>query len=223
MPSPETLRRMGFEPGRVVETIVASYSASGEPHAAPMGVSLESWEVLTVKPYTETQTYRNLRAKGECTVNLTWSPKLFLACAFKGEPEADFKPEKFFVRALRVEAPRLRQAEGWLEVKLTSLEEDGSRGIFRGKILKVKVSRKTSKAYCRADFAAIESIIHATRLITPLKTEPGVGKKLLSLIASYKSLIGRVAPHSEAWETVERLASILSRKGFNVEACETLF
>ena len=87
MVSPETLRRLGFQLGRIMETVVASYTGEGEPHAAPMGVHLEGWDRLVVRPYIGSQTYRNLEARGQSTVNLTRRPEIFLLTAFKVETE----------------------------------------------------------------------------------------------------------------------------------------
>ncbi|MHC1563941.1 MAG: DUF447 domain-containing protein [Candidatus Hecatellaceae archaeon] len=224
MVSPETLRRLGLQPGRIVETIVASYTAEGKPHAAPMGVLLEEWGTVAIRPYIETWTYRNLESRRQCTVNLTGSPKLFLSTVFKGEPEVGGLPEGFFLPALKVEAPRLRDADGWLEVEIFSGETLEGRGLFKGRILRVKAVPRLPEAYCRAWFAAIESIIHATRVLEYSRAgRRSEADRLARLIASYRSLIGRVAPGSEAEEAVEKLASILSRYGFKPEAYSELF
>jgi len=224
MVSPETLRRLGFQPGRIVETVVASYTGEGEPHAAPMGVHLEGWDRLVVRPYVRSQTYRNLEARGQCTVNLTRRPEIFLLTAFKGEPEVGKLTKSFFLKASRVEAPRLKEAEGWLEVEFSSREAIGGRGVFKGRIILVKAFHKPPQAYCRAEFAAIESIIHATRVLEFSRAgRRAEADRLARLIASYKALVGRVAPGSEAEKTMGKLSSILSRYGFNLQAYERLF
>ncbi|MHC1589698.1 MAG: DUF447 domain-containing protein [Candidatus Hecatellaceae archaeon] len=224
MVSPETLRKLGLQPGRIVETIVASYTAEGKPHAAPMGVLLEGWDTIVIRPYVETWTYRNLESQRQCTVNLTGSPKLFLSTAFKGEPEVGELPEDIFLPASKVKAPRLRNAYGWLEVEISSGEAFEGRGLFKGRILRVKALPRLPEAYCRAGFAAVESIIHATRVLAYSKAgRRGEADRLARLIAGYRSLVSRVAPGSEAEETMEKLASILSRYGFKPEACRELF
>jgi hypothetical protein len=222
--SPETLKRLGLQPGRIVEAIVSSYTVEGNPHAAPMGILLENQDTVTIKPYPETQTYRNLKSQRQCAINLTREPELFFATAFKGEPEVGGLPKDFFLPALKVKAPRLRDADGWLEVEVFSDETFKDRGLFKGRILRVKALNRPPKAYCRAEFAAIESIIHTTRILEFSKAgRRAQAERLAGLVASYRRLMSRVAPGSGAEKVMEKLASILSRHSFNLETYESLF
>jgi len=219
----ETLRRLGFQPGCLVETVLATYTPGGKPHAAPMGVRLLEDGRLRITPYLQTQTYRNLKASPACTVNLTWSPEIFFQTAFKGELEEKL-PGDFFLPALKVRAPRLRRAEGWLEVEASLEGEDREKAYFKGEIVAVYPVKRRLKAYCRGDFAAIESIIHATRVLEfTSKGEWLKAEKLLRLMLGYRNLIGRVAPNSEASQVIERLFQLLQRKGVKIEGLEAAF
>jgi hypothetical protein len=52
-----------------------------------------------------------------------------------------------------------------------------------------------AKPYCRSSFAAIESIIHATRL-SKFSKNISERKKLVSLIRYYGELVNRISPNS---------------------------
>ncbi len=221
MVSAETLARLGLQPNRLVETIVATYTAEGLPHAAPMGLRLREDLKAEIKPYLQTKTYQNLKAWKAYTANFTLNPLTFFQATFKGEPEAGKLPRDFFLKASKVRAPRLKCADGWLEVEVVEVVEEAGRALFTGEIVAVGVARRQPKAFCRADFAAVESLIHATRVLEA--AEERKAEDLLRLIASYQSLVRRVAPNSEAEKVMVGLASILERKGFKVEAFEPYF
>ena len=211
----QTFKRLGLQPNRIVEAIIATYDGGGKPNAAPMGVLVEADGSLTIKPYTQTTTFKNLKRHGQCTVNLTSSPEAFFRAAFKDLVGG--LPEGWFIKARRVNAPRLRQAEGWLEVRVARETESGDRAIFSCVVEAIYLGRVWLKAYCRADFAAIESVIHATRVLVYLKLgEKDRCMRLLRLISHYRSLVERVAPGSEASRVMEGLASILRKHGFEV-------
>jgi hypothetical protein len=77
------LDRLGFLRGCVVETIVTTSDEAGEPNAAPMGAYTETWRPLTLRPYTDTLTFRNLKVSRSAVVNLTLNPEVFYRAAFK--------------------------------------------------------------------------------------------------------------------------------------------
>jgi hypothetical protein len=211
----QMLSRLGFKPGRIVETIVATYDADGNPNAAPMGILVEANDRLLIRPYLQTRTFRNLKQHKQCTVNLTSNPEIFFKSCFKDVVGG--LPENFFIRARKVYAPRLRQAEGWLEVKADEEAEVEDRAIFKCFVKAVYLGRMKPKAYCRANFAAIESIIHVTRILTYLKLgEQNKCSKLLELVRHYRGVVERTAPNSEAFKVLENLYLILSRHGLKI-------
>ena len=54
----------------IIETIFSTLDAEGYPHFAPMGL-LWGEEYMTVRPYRDTQTCRNLMATGCGVANVT--------------------------------------------------------------------------------------------------------------------------------------------------------
>ena len=69
----------------IIETIVTTVSPSGDPHFAAMGV-LWGDDRLTIRPYLNTRTYRNLTASREAVVNVTDDVLLFVKSALTHEP-----------------------------------------------------------------------------------------------------------------------------------------
>lgn len=191
---------LGFLKDTIGETIVSTYDADGQPNAAPMGVVIESNERLLIRPYISSLTYRNLQAKRCAVVNLTSNPELFYLTAFKeANPDGKLSPE-LFEKAETVDAPRLRTTDAFIEVLVA---ETGSfsteRAEFLCNVKLVKASKKLPKVYCRAQFATIEAIIHATR-IKPLlrgdKQEQKQAIRLLELVELCQDIVDRTAPKS---------------------------
>ncbi|WP_309493100.1 DUF447 domain-containing protein [Candidatus Hecatella orcuttiae] len=209
------LLRLGFAPGLIVETVVSTYNPNRQPAAAPMGVTLDEGGKLVIRPFTDTQTFRNLRSRRHCVVNLTADPRIFFHTAFKGEKPSISIPPEWFEKAEKVNAPRLRDSDAYLEASVVDIQgENRERASVFCRVEKVRTLTSGPKAYCRATFALIESIIHATRVAFLLKT----GKKtkagrLLALIAHYRQLVGRTAPKTDKEKLMEELVEVLRGHG----------
>jgi len=54
----------------IVESIVTTLDPEGRPNFAPMGVEWDE-NVIVLKPFLETTTFRNVSATGVAVVNLT--------------------------------------------------------------------------------------------------------------------------------------------------------
>jgi len=133
-------------------------------------------------------------------VNLTSNPELFYLTAFKeANPDGKLSPE-LFEKAETVDAPRLRTTDAFIEVLVA---ETGSfsteRAEFLCNVKLVKASKKLPKVYCRAQFATIEAIIHATRIKPFLrgdKQEQKQAIRLLELVELCQDIVDRTAPKS---------------------------
>ena len=75
---------------------------------------------------------------------------------------------------------------------------DTRRAKVTCKVVKVsKASKLKPRVYCRAVFALIESVIHATRIEALISEgEREEAEKLIGLIRHYADLVKRVAPES---------------------------
>jgi len=204
-----SLDDLGFLKGSIGETIVSTYDVDGQPNAAPMGVVVESNERLRIRPYLSSLTYKNLQTTRCAVVNITSNPELFYVTAFKeANPDGKLSPE-LFEKAETVDAPRLRAADAFIEVLV---DETGSfnteRAEFLCNVQLVKASKMLPKVYCRAQFATIEAIIHATRIKLFLrgdKQEQEHAFRLLELIEICDDVVNRTAPNSRYSEIMADL------------------
>jgi hypothetical protein len=200
----------------VVEGIIATYTPEGRPTAAPMGLYTEDLERIVVKPYKDTLTYRNMVARGCATANLTHEPELYYYTTFKDANPGGQLPAGWFEEASKVDAPALRPADVSIELEVEEVKGSGMRGelVCTPVSYRVRVERK---AYSRAAFALIESLIHATRVEPYLEQGLDVAP-LVARIQDYRALVRRVAPGTgleammeDLWRRVEGWLS--SRSG----------
>jgi hypothetical protein len=200
---------LGFLKDTIGETVVSTYDADGQPNAAPMGVVIESNERLLIRPYISSLTYRNLQAKRCAVVNLTSNPELFYLTAFKeANPDRKLSSE-LFEKAETVDAPRLRAADSTVEVSVDETRSfDSERVEFLCNVQLVTASKALPKVYCRAQFATIEAIIHATR-IKPFrrgdKQEQEHAFRLMELVEICSDVVERTAPNSRYSEIMADL------------------
>jgi hypothetical protein len=200
---------LGFLKDTIGETVVSTYDADGQPNAAPMGVVIESNERLLIRPYISSLTYRNLQAKRCAVVNLTSNPELFYLTAFKeANPDRKLSSE-LFEKAETVDAPRLRAADSTVEVSVDETRSfDSERVEFLCNVQLVTASKALPKVYCRAQFATIEAIIHATRIKPFLrgdKQEQEHAFRLMELVEICSDVVERTAPNSRYSEIMADL------------------
>ena len=72
----------------IIESIVTTVDAAGAVNVAPMGVEWGE-EVIVVKPFLETTTFRNVRETGALVVNLT-----DVILPERNRPDVDDVPEE---------------------------------------------------------------------------------------------------------------------------------
>ncbi len=194
------LASLGFLKNAIVETIVSTYNANGQPTAAPMGVKTGDMKHIVIRPYTSTLTYKNLQSKRCAVINVTSNPELYYRTAFKeANPEGKIPPE-WFEKAETVDAPRLRMADAFVEVSVAYIKSSrAERAEVLCDVKLVKAPSLLPKAYCRATFATIEAIIHATRVKLFLagdRQKQEQAHRLIELIQHYNAVVNRVAPKS---------------------------
>src|SRR5574342_504275 len=68
----------------IVETVVSTLDQAGQANFAAMGVVWGD-ERITIRPYTNTRTYRNLTQSGEAVVNVTDNVLIFAKSALSRE------------------------------------------------------------------------------------------------------------------------------------------
>jgi len=208
------LTDLGFSKKIIGETIISTYDDQRQPNAAPMGVRMEDFEHLILWIYTSSLTYQNLETKRCAVVNVLSDPELFYLTALKESKKNANLPQEWFERATIVDAPRLRKADAHIEVtakKIRSLDDERAEVILQVK--HINASKILPRVYCRASFATIEAIIHATRIYFLMKqAKIGEKKQALNLIERVREcydVVNRVAPNSRYSKIMKELLQII--------------
>lgn len=139
----------------IIETIVTTLDPSGVINVAPMGVEWGD-DVLIVKPFLDTTTFRNLRDTKVAVVNLTDDVRIFVRAALYSA-QAPTHP------AQRISGAVLSAACAWREVEVTSIDATPPRSRIETRV----VHRGTGGEFLgfnRARHAVLEATILATRL-----------------------------------------------------------
>ncbi len=143
-----SLFEIGFEKGVLVEAIVSTYCPDNSPYAAAMGCQTKDGETLLLRPFTNTQTYKNLLSRKSLVVNITHDPELFYKVVF-GE-------ELGFEKSRKVDAPVVKDACAWIEATVLemSMLYDG-RAEVRCDVKHVEALPTKPRPYSRAEHALI--------------------------------------------------------------------
>jgi hypothetical protein len=200
---------LGLETGITYETIISTLAQSGEYNAAPMGILSEDGTSVILRPFKATRTYSNLVATRAAVANFTDDPLLFLTTAMKNDESLDCG---MFTKAKVVEVPRLVAAESFLELQVTRIDESLDRAVVVCSPIHGEVVKTSPKPYCRGRFAALEAVIHATRVKVFL--EEGRRKEaesLIQMIRAYRELALRVCPNSSYQLVAERVVELVQQ------------
>ncbi len=205
------LTELGFLKNVIVETIMSTYSAEGEPNAAPMGAIMQTETQLAVKLFNSSQTLRNLKAAKCAVLSLTSDIDLFYKTTFKQTNPNGTLPKSMFVKAAVVNAPKLRKAEATIEVVLADLKSiDAERNQATLEVMHVDAEKTLPKAYNRAFGATIEALVHATRVQAYLESmEEEKAQHLLQVITNCQDVVNRTAPNSRYSEVMASLARLI--------------
>ena len=203
------LSDLGFHEGIIGETIVSTCDSDGKPNASPMGIVIQNPQQLLIRPYVSSLTYKNLQATKSAVVNITLDPHLFYITAFKqANPDGEVSPD-LFEKAKTVSAPRLKTVNAFVEV---TVEKTGSFGVDRAEFVcnvqLVESLNVLPQVYCRAQFATIEAIVHATRIqlfLTGNERQQKHALKLLELVNLCQDVVNRTAPNSVYSEIMDDL------------------
>jgi hypothetical protein len=201
---------LGFSEGIIVETIVSTYNADGQANAAPMGVTMENPQRVVLRIYSSSLTYKNLQEKKSCVINVTYDPEVFYRTAFKEANPNGKVPQDWFEKAETVDAPRLRAADARIEVAVADIRKfDAERAEVVCNVKLVQAASVLPKAYCRALFATVEAIVHATRVEAFIahsdKRKREKALKLLEKIRDCDDVVNRVASNSRYAEIMADL------------------
>jgi hypothetical protein len=139
----------------IVETIVTTMDADGTVNCAPMGVEWGD-EIIVLKPFLETATYRNVLATRTAVVNLTDDVRVFARAAISN-PLYETGP------AAVVRGVVLTGCCSWRELEVIAIDSTPPRA----RIDTIVVHRGTRREFIgfnRARHAVLEAAIYATRV-----------------------------------------------------------
>jgi len=138
----------------ILETIVTSTDASGGVNFAPMGVEWGD-EIIVLKPFLETSTFRNVSATREAVVNLTDDAMLFAQGAISS-------PQFPWLPASVVHGAVLEAACSWREVEVLAIDASPPRSRIEARVVHRGIVREFM-GFNRAKHAVLEAAILATR------------------------------------------------------------
>jgi hypothetical protein len=138
----------------IIESIVTTVDAAGAVNVAPMGVEWGE-EVIVVKPFLETTTFRNVRETGALVVNLTDDVLLFATAAISN-PTAPVVP------AAVVRGVVLEDCCSWRELAVESIDATPPRSRIVARVVH-RGTRREFLGFNRARNAVLEAAILATR------------------------------------------------------------
>jgi len=183
-----------------------------------MGVWVgEDWS-LVLRPFRDTATARNLAQMPEAVINITNDSALFFRTAFKDEVSA--KEELPFEASQTVEVPRLHGMLAYLEVGVeprqspkAAKEPKSEVDVleYECSVHSIDAPNQPPVVYSRARCAAIEAVIHATRIRALHASDPAKSKQLLAQIQECRALVQRVAPASPHARVVEDTLRLVHR------------
>jgi uncharacterized protein len=139
----------------IVESIVTTLDPDGRPNFAPMGVEWGE-DVIVLKPFVETTTFRNVQATGVAVVNLT-DDVLLIAESAIGNPVFPASP------ANAVHGVVLEAACSWRELEVLALDATPPRSRIEMRVVHRGV-RREFVGFNRARHAVLEAAILATRV-----------------------------------------------------------
>ena len=138
----------------ILETIVTTMDPGGAINFAPMGVEWGD-EIIVLKPFLETSTFRNVNATGRAVVNLTDDAMIFAQGAISS-PQFPWTP------ATVVQGAVLEAACSWRELEVLTIDATPPRSRIEAQVVHRGV-RREFMGFNRAKHAVLEAAILATR------------------------------------------------------------
>ncbi|SMF22988.1 hypothetical protein SAMN02982917_1106 [Azospirillum oryzae] len=174
------------------ETIITTTGADGQPHVAPMGVTVEpdsGGERFILAPFRPSRTLDNLLGRRCAVVNHTDDVRVFAGCISGRRRDWPTVP------AERIDAPRLADCLSHEEITVVSVEDDPVRPRFHCRAVHA-AAHTHFRGFNRAQAAVIEAAILVSRLhMLPMD-------KIAREVDYLSIAIGKTAgPHElEAWD-----------------------
>ena len=143
----------------IIETVVTTRDDTGAVNFAAMGV-VWGEDVITIRPFVNTRTYKNLTRVGEAVVNVTDNVLIFAKSALSHEP-CDSMPARHVGGAV------LKDTCHWREVVVERIVPPADGAPPRAQVVTRVVGGGQLRPFaglCRAKHAVVEASILASRL-----------------------------------------------------------
>ncbi len=183
----DNLKNLGLKKNWIYEVIVTTGDGK-KPNAAPMGIWTTNFSDIVLEVYKNTETYKNILTTNELVVNFVDNLEIFYD-SIRDKKKIGYAPAK------KVNAPVLREATSWLELKVKGVRDLGESVSFTSEIVYSKV--KKVKLINRAESLTLESLIKFTKPSFP-------GSKKTEIQRAYR-VIKKVAPRSSYEKTVRKI------------------
>lgn len=213
------MHELGFTKNCVVEAILTTYSTDRSPHACAVGVRRLEKGKLSFKLFTDAQTFQNVSSTDAGTINVVEDVEKI---AKGGLPEIFSIEEAFkFESSEVVEAPRLADANAFVEFKVESLtEETVSDELGSSKVAEIIASvenieciDRPPRPFKRSENFLIESAIRATRVIEAIKRgKKNIAEKMTQEIVPYAEKCQEIAPNSSECKLISKILDYLKGK-----------
>lgn len=204
------LSKLNLKPNYIYETILTTYTEDNIPNAAPMGIILIDNQTVIISPFLSTQTYKNIEKHRCAVINFTYDLEIFFQSTFN--PHRPKLPFQFFEKATKINAPRLKKAIAWIEVKIREIQKNEIRARIIGEVVEWDIGTIPFQPINRGFNLVLESIVHTTRVIE-FENDLEKVKPLVNLIKQYQRLIKKVAPDGKLVEIIEQIQKIIEKKG----------
>jgi hypothetical protein len=201
------LDELGFRTGRISEVILTTMNPDGTPNAAPMGALRIGPGTLEIRPFKTSSTYRNLLGHKRACLNITADPRLFLVTAFKRDRFEGFRGASF-KNDMRLEA-----SDAHVSVEVVGGREvSDDRACFTCKVTSVELCNLIPRAFSRGVAAAIEAIVHATRIeVFTREAEQAEVERLIRRFFECKDIVERAsAPDSTEARVIRELERLIA-------------
>jgi hypothetical protein len=201
------LEEMGFQMGGISETILTTVNPDGSFNAAPMGIHRANHEVLELRPFKSSSTYKNLLNNPKACINVTDNPGLFFVTAFKG------KTVEGLLEPAIDKDMRLILAFAHIFVDASKSNDISEiRACFTCRVKDIEAPAMMPRSFNRGRAEAIEAIIHATRIeVFSKEGRLDDVENLIKRFAECKNVVERVsAPESVETRVVGELEKMIA-------------
>lgn len=208
-----SITTLPFQSEIIYEAIITTFDRKNKPNAAPMGFTITKEKQVIIRPFKESDTYKNLQHQKACIVNITNDPDLFV----KSTLFQDLLTDDFYNKSKMINAPILKACKGnHIVLKVANETEEEERGIFYCDIINAELCKENVQPHTRAFSSLIEILIHTTRVIhfTKIKgpNDSNV-KQLRELIEHHSQIISRVTnKDSQFQKYVEKILAKISQE-----------